>query len=192
MCERESLLTSGTKGRSYRGAWKNDLHHGAGVRSDGEGRHCGMFQFGQAAGWGTRHYADGSQHMGVWRTLVERELLADGKAVYVQADGFRLLETWRGGKLAGARALRRTRDETDELARRGNEEPRWTEDAAMAGCWVCDALFSLTVRRSHCRSCGVVMCSECTRRVALPWRGDKKPAKCCDDCFVWRNALVAL
>ncbi|GMS96661.1 hypothetical protein PENTCL1PPCAC_18836 [Pristionchus entomophagus] len=39
----------------------------------------------------------------------------------------------------------------------------WTADSSVSICAACAAKFSLTRRRHHCRLCGVVMCSNCSR-----------------------------
>lgn len=164
---------------------------------------------------GEPQYGDGSRHLGQWRAVAEREMLADGRAVYEQADGCRILETWRGGKLQATRSLRRDRAAAEAAAARTDGPPPWISDAEQvgsgrggavfsplfltafpfpslqAGCFVCGTVFTLTVRRSHCRACGVLMCSECTRRAPLPWRQGKGPAKCCEDCHIVRQVALA-
>ena len=40
-------------------------------------------------GWGSMVYKDSSAHWGKWKTWLEKEVLCDGIALYVQADGFR-------------------------------------------------------------------------------------------------------
>ncbi|GMT25149.1 hypothetical protein PFISCL1PPCAC_16446, partial [Pristionchus fissidentatus] len=39
----------------------------------------------------------------------------------------------------------------------------WTADSSVSLCAACAAKFSLTRRRHHCRLCGAVMCSSCSR-----------------------------
>ena len=83
----------------------------------------------------------------------------------MQADGSRLLEVYKGGKLISSIALAR------DLAASKNLSPLWQKDSDAANCFICKAHFTLTVRRSHCRNCGQVICSECTKRFRL---GEKK------------------
>ena len=97
---------------------------------------------------------------------MQREMLTDGQAIYIQNDGQRLLENWKSGKIISARALRRRREEVYELAKR-QEAPVWQDDSSSETCNICDTPFSLTVRRSHCRSCGWVVCGECIKTLKL-------------------------
>ena len=43
----------------------------------------------------------------------------------------------------------------------GETAPVWVPDNRVAMCQACQAVFSLLVRRHHCRACGKVVCSSC-------------------------------
>ena len=61
------------------------------------------------------------------------------------------------------------------------------EDALRPNCSHCDALFTMSKRRHHCRLCGDVFCDPCsTHRVNLPLEGPEfeKPVRVCDFCNV--------
>lgn len=69
-----------------------------------------------------------------------------------------------------------------------------------AGSWVpdevnecpsCNAKFSLTLRRHHCRACGRVFCGRCTdNRIGLS--GPEKESRVCDSCYEKRmNSTTA-
>jgi hypothetical protein len=176
--EGDGVLTLAEGGR-MRGFFKSDLLHGNGARLIDGVEHIGAFEFGQPCGWGTRTYsaAGGSQHLGLWRTVGEREVL-EGKTVYVQTDGSRLLEVYRSGKLMSSHALKRN------IATSSSDgAPKtWKRDSEATSCFVCDTAFSLTLRRAHCRHCGELMCADCTKRTKVP--PQDKDVKVCDDCFI--------
>ena len=182
----------GAGGHFYSGEWREDERHGRGCECEGEGegggwRHEGEFFGGSARGWGRREHGDGTTHEGEWRQLGERTMLADGRAIFSQADGHRMLERWRGGRPTGtAHPLRRGASE----ARREGERksaPEMVPDEKETCCFVCQNRFSLTVRRSHCRNCGEIVCSECLERMVLPWKNGKL-SKICVDCYIVRRS----
>lgn len=43
----------------------------------------------------------------------------------------------------------------------GRVAPKWVPDAEAPACMNCDAKFTFTKRRHHCRACGKVFCSQC-------------------------------
>lgn len=56
-------------------------------------------------------------------------------------------------------------------------------DADVLSCGICEAPFSLTNRRHHCRSCGQIVCGSCSiQRIALPKLGYGKPVRACATC----------
>eukprot|EP00013_Stygamoeba_regulata_P025271 CAMPEP_0177650528 /NCGR_PEP_ID=MMETSP0447-20121125/11992_1 /TAXON_ID=0 /ORGANISM="Stygamoeba regulata, Strain BSH-02190019" /LENGTH=93 /DNA_ID=CAMNT_0019153407 /DNA_START=412 /DNA_END=693 /DNA_ORIENTATION=+ len=69
-----------------------------------------------------------------------------------------------------------------------NVAPAWVPDSNAAACKCCDAAFSLTTRRHHCRNCGEVVCSSCSQKfIALPQFGITEPVRVCKDCFPSRT-----
>jgi hypothetical protein len=46
----------------------------------------------------------------------------------------------------------------------GENDPRWVRDADSDGCLLCGTGFSLTRRRHHCKSCGLLVCYYCCAR----------------------------
>lgn len=87
---------------------------------------------------------------------------------YVQQDGSRLLEVYKNGKLMNSFALARDLDASLAVTR------EWQKDADAPNCFICKTVFSLTVRRSHCRNCGQVICAECTKRMKLDGEKSKE------------------
>ncbi|CAD5119010.1 DgyrCDS7665 [Dimorphilus gyrociliatus] len=58
---------------------------------------------------------------------------------------------------------------------------QWIPDSATTVCMICNARFTMFVRRHHCRRCGRVICSTCSsKRMKL---GDgEELVRVCDDC----------
>uniref|UniRef100_K3W5Z5 FYVE-type domain-containing protein n=1 Tax=Globisporangium ultimum (strain ATCC 200006 / CBS 805.95 / DAOM BR144) TaxID=431595 RepID=K3W5Z5_GLOUD len=67
-------------------------------------------------------------------------------------------------------------------------QPNWVKNRERIGCNCCDAVFSLTRRRHHCRLCGEVCCSECCPKkdVALPEVGTTS-VRVCTQCVQKRR-----
>jgi len=67
--------------------------------------------------------------------------------------------------------------ETTELA------PVWVPDLDVTNCPVCDLLFTVIHRKHHCRKCGKVVCSDCSKdRMWVPNMKEKK-VRVCAVCF---------
>lgn len=63
------------------------------------------------------------------------------------------------------------------------EAPVWIPDDEVASCMLCASGFTLTKRRHHCRSCGKVICGDCSRKKLLLLNVDKSPVRVCDYCY---------
>lgn len=62
------------------------------------------------------------------------------------------------------------------------QPPRWLPDEGSDSCFRCDAAFTFTRRRHHCRRCGTVHCDACAKnRVRMAATG--KFGRVCDRCF---------
>jgi hypothetical protein len=65
---------------------------------------------------------------------------------------------------------------------------QWLPDDASDVCLICDVQFGLVTRKHHCRSCGKLVCSSCSRnKKALPQvnggsKGRKQQVRVCDNC----------
>jgi len=64
-----------------------------------------------------------------------------------------------------------------------SEAPVWIPDDEVVSCMLCFAPFTFTKRRHHCRSCGKVICAECSRKKLLLLNVDKSPVRVCDNCY---------
>eukprot|EP01062_Namystynia_karyoxenos_P005809 TRINITY_DN12000_c0_g1_i3.p1 TRINITY_DN12000_c0_g1~~TRINITY_DN12000_c0_g1_i3.p1 ORF type:complete len:794 (+),score=173.40 TRINITY_DN12000_c0_g1_i3:85-2382(+) len=61
--------------------------------------------------------------------------------------------------------------------------PTWKPDEAALRCELCAAPFGTFRRRHHCRGCGWLLCSGCSRgRMALPQQGYHTPVRVCSFC----------
>jgi len=60
----------------------------------------------------------------------------------------------------------------------------WIPDDAVDDCMLCKKEFSQFLRRKHhCRRCGIIICSECSRNKAIVPGVDKsKEVRICDKC----------
>ncbi|KAF0695811.1 Aste57867_13408 [Aphanomyces stellatus] len=59
----------------------------------------------------------------------------------------------------------------------------WVPDALADRCYHCQAVFSLVLRRHHCRRCGNVFCDACSSsRMPLVSAGFFTPVRVCDKC----------
>lgn len=65
----------------------------------------------------------------------------------------------------------------------GTKAPLWVPDSRVTMCTLCLVEFTLTWRRHHCRSCGRIICSQCSDNRAPLRYLQNKPARVCDQCF---------
>jgi len=65
-----------------------------------------------------------------------------------------------------------------------NIAPIWTPDRNAPKCIVCNAAFSVFLRRHHCRSCGGIVCDNCSKKRYLLEHVDKDNlVRVCDPCY---------
>lgn len=67
------------------------------------------------------------------------------------------------------------------------EPPKWLSDSAASSCMLCSVRFHpIMCSRHHCRFCGGIFCSECSKgRSLLPAKFlTADPQRVCDVCFV--------
>jgi hypothetical protein len=71
--------------------------------------------------------------------------------------------------------------------------PVWKDDDEATACEACATGFSFFEWRHHCRACGGLFCSACSRqRVALPEYGPRwqEPNRVCDVCATFHTGLT--
>eukprot|EP00940_MAST-03C_sp_MAST-3C-sp2_P002038 g2038.t1 len=69
--------------------------------------------------------------------------------------------------------------------------PEWQPNASSSHCTLCEKTFSLMHRRHHCRKCGCLICSACSRRriIVMEVNGGKRPVRVCDNCYRIKREL---
>lgn len=76
-------------------------------------------------------------------------------------------------------------DETEGIEYLSGARPVWVPDNAAPHCASCEAQFSFTKRRHHCRACGRVFCSACcNQKIDLPHLGYKSRQLVCCECIL--------
>ncbi|XP_065066579.1 early endosome antigen 1-like [Rhopilema esculentum] len=65
---------------------------------------------------------------------------------------------------------------------------QWEDDNLAKNCKTCDKLFSLTVRKHHCRHCGGIFCNECSNNYTQV-AASKKAVRVCDHCHTELNTV---
>ena len=69
---------------------------------------------------------------------------------------------------------------------------QWQKDGEAKACCKCAAIFTIRVRRHHCRCCGQIFCDACTQaKVALPDLGHEMPVRVCDHCLYTVSRAMA-
>ncbi|XP_041969101.1 zinc finger FYVE domain-containing protein 26 homolog [Aricia agestis] len=63
---------------------------------------------------------------------------------------------------------------------------QWVDDSSVDRCMVCKiSIFSMIIRRHHCRRCGRIVCHACSRnRMQVPTYPSGVKFRVCDDCYV--------
>ncbi|NWI98083.1 ZFY16 protein, partial [Pitta sordida] len=62
------------------------------------------------------------------------------------------------------------------------KQPLWVPDAEAPNCMSCQAKFTFTKRRHHCRACGKVFCGSCCKR-KCKLQYMEKEARVCTGCY---------
>lgn len=65
----------------------------------------------------------------------------------------------------------------------GDLAPVWVQNEKQANCSLCETVFSLWMRKHHCRYCGSIVCSSCSQnRRILANISEKHMQRICDSC----------
>ena len=59
---------------------------------------------------------------------------------------------------------------------------KWTDDSSVTNCSGCSKGFTVTIRKHHCRNCGLIFCKDCSNKTAIV-ASSKHPARVCETCF---------
>lgn len=145
--------------------------------------------FEEDMGWGDLYVED--KELTMWDVVVEMLLVARGK-VNTFASGDIPSITWMSGHIVEQawKEISQTltevnNDKTQKLLQ--TDPPKWLPDSSASACMLCSVRFHpIMCTRHHCRFCGGIFCSECTKgRSLLPEKfraGD--PQRVCDVCCV--------
>lgn len=144
---------------------------------------------GENMGWGQCFEED--KELTMWDVVVEMLLVARGKGTAL-ASGDIAQVSWISTHLIEQawKEMAQTLTEanfsnTQEILE--SEPPKWLPDSAASSCMLCSVRFHpIMCTRHHCRFCGGIFCSDCTKgRSLLPKNfrtGD--PQRVCDVCCV--------
>ncbi|XP_059664504.1 uncharacterized protein LOC132310332 [Cornus florida] len=148
----------------------------------------GYFPDGEI-GWS--QYVGEDKELTMWDVVVEMLLVARGKVrSFAHSDIHKI--SWTSSHLVEQawKEMAQTLTEAnfgDAMEILEAEPPKWLPDSAAAACMLCSVRFHpIMCTRHHCRFCGGIFCSDCSRgRSLLPARfrvGD--PQRVCDVCCV--------
>lgn len=59
---------------------------------------------------------------------------------------------------------------------------KWLDDSAAVNCTACGKMFTMTIRKHHCRVCGLIFCASCSDKTAKIV-SNKSPVRVCSTCF---------
>ncbi|KFD70218.1 hypothetical protein M514_17568 [Trichuris suis] len=77
--------------------------------------------------------------------------------------------------------------------RHGGRADHWVQDPSRSLCSDCHQKFTLTERRHHCRNCGQLFCSRCSRfESEVKHLKIRKPVRVCQNCYVRLKAAEDL
>lgn len=140
-------------------------------------------------GWGNLSVED--KELTMWDVVVEMLLVARGK-VNAFASGDIPNISWISSHIIDQawKEMAQTLTEanyskTQEILE--TDPPKWLPDSAASACMLCNVHFHpIMCSRHHCRFCGGIFCSECTKgRSLLPERFRiMDPQRVCDVCCV--------
>ncbi|OQR91477.1 myotubularin [Thraustotheca clavata] len=86
-----------------------------------------------------------------------------------------------GGRESPAESIRQ--ELLNEVSRITQKSVAWVPDSLADKCYQCNTLFSLVLRRHHCRRCGNIFCDACSlSRMPLVSAGFFTPVRVCDKC----------
>ncbi|KAF8411089.1 hypothetical protein HHK36_003628 [Tetracentron sinense] len=142
-------------------------------------------------GWS--QFVGEDKELTMWDVVLEMLLAAQGKlSALTSGDVHRCSISWLSGHLLDQAWKEMAQTLTEANFSNVNEilevePPKWLADSAASACMLCNARFHpIICSRHHCRYCGGLFCSECSKgRSLLPAKfrtGD--PQRVCDVCCV--------
>ena len=67
----------------------------------------------------------------------------------------------------------------------------WTRNSVAKACEKCESVFTVTIRRHHCRKCGGCFCHSCSSRKTVLSK-NSLPKRVCDNCYKNVNLNTAI
>ncbi|XP_017223391.1 uncharacterized protein LOC108199888 [Daucus carota subsp. sativus] len=140
-------------------------------------------------GWGDLFAVD--KELTMWDVVVEMLLAAKGKVNEFASGDIPSISLMSGHIVEQAwKEMAQTLAEVNHGKSQmilQTDPPKWLPDSSASSCMLCSVRFHpIMCTRHHCRFCGGIFCSECTKgRMLLPEKfrvGD--PQRVCDVCYV--------
>ncbi|KAL5732193.1 hypothetical protein ACHQM5_004840 [Ranunculus cassubicifolius] len=151
----------------------------------------GYFPDGEM-GWS--QYAGEEKELTMWDVVLEMLLAARGKAQAIASGDVQgLMISWVASNNLLEQAWKDVASTLSQVSEGNTKEiletepPKWLSDSASAMCMLCNVRFHpIMCSRHHCRFCGGLFCSECTKgRSLLPEKfRTADPQRVCDVCCV--------
>lgn len=114
------------------------------------------------------------------KALLERCLAAEGEMEKGRNTNIELRRKLDDAQAAVHELGRENQSLQVELMKQAGR--KWKDDSEVNECAACNAGFSLTNRKHHCRNCGEIFCTNCSAKQTL-MSGYKKPQRVCEGCF---------
>ncbi|KAH6928025.1 hypothetical protein HPB50_010605 [Hyalomma asiaticum] len=114
------------------------------------------------------------------RALLDRCLRSEGEAETLRSNAADLRRRL-DDSLAALHELGRENQllQMDNAKHQGR---KWADDSQVTHCTGCEKLFTVTIRKHHCRNCGNIFCNECSAKSAAT-ASSRKPVRVCDNCY---------
>jgi hypothetical protein len=74
-------------------------------------------------------------------------------------------------------------------SREANTEVVLMDESKVANCMECTALFSIIMRKHHCKTCGKVFCGKCCRTVIVLINKEHIKQRKCSNCLITKSEL---
>lgn len=152
---------------------------------------CSKGEYFPVEDTGAFQYLGEDKELTMWDVLVEMLMVARGKVSALTLGDIHNL-SWISGHIVEQawKEMAQTLTEanfgtTRELLEA--EPPKWLPDSAASSCMLCSVRFHpIMCSRHHCRFCGGIFCSDCTKgRSLLPDKFHmEEPKRVCDVCSI--------
>jgi hypothetical protein len=111
-------------------------------------------------------------------------IASPAKSFLVHAETESEATEWKESIDSAIEELRKKNKDKRPLYQRGSIAPLWTPDNQSNTCMKCDKQFDFFLnRRHHCRSCGDVVCKDCSSKKFLLSEMDSNQVRVCDTCY---------